>query len=78
MRMLILMRGAPGCGKSTWIKEHGLSDYALSADAIRGLFVSLSWYNPASRLFLSATIKWFGKLCSRCLSGECKEETLQS
>jgi len=40
MRMLILMRGAPGCGKSTWIKEHGLSDYALSADAIRGLFAS--------------------------------------
>ena len=40
MRMLILMRGAPGCGKSTWIKEHGLSDYALSADAIRSLFAS--------------------------------------
>ena len=29
------MRGAPGCGKSTWIREHGLEDYALSADNIR-------------------------------------------
>ena len=29
------MRGAPGCGKSTWIRENGLEDYALSADDIR-------------------------------------------
>lgn len=35
MRTLILMRGAPGCGKSTWIREMGLEDYALSADKIR-------------------------------------------
>ena len=40
MRTLVLMRGAPGCGKSTWIREHGLADYALSADVIRGLFAS--------------------------------------
>ena len=40
MRMLILMRGAPGCGKTTWIKEHGLEDYALSADAIRSMFAA--------------------------------------
>lgn len=40
MRTLILMRGAPGCGKSTWIKQNGLSNYALSADAIRSLFAS--------------------------------------
>ena len=35
MRVLLLLRGAPGCGKSTWIRERGLEDYALSADKIR-------------------------------------------
>lgn len=35
MRILLLFRGAPGCGKSTYIKEHGLEQYALSADVIR-------------------------------------------
>ena len=40
MRVLVMMRGAPGCGKSTWIREHDLSDYALSADAIRALFAA--------------------------------------
>jgi len=40
MRTLVLMRGSPGCGKTTWIQQNGLSDYALSADKIRGLFAS--------------------------------------
>lgn len=40
MRTLILMRGSPGCGKSTWIREHGLEPYALSADAIRIMFAA--------------------------------------
>lgn len=35
MRVLLLLRGAPGCGKSTWIEENGLARYALSADTIR-------------------------------------------
>ena len=35
MRVLLLLRGSPGCGKSTWIKENGLEKYALSADSIR-------------------------------------------
>lgn len=35
MRILLLMRGAPGCGKSTFIDTHGLRPYALSADEIR-------------------------------------------
>lgn len=37
MRTLLMLRGAPGCGKSTWIREHGLEPYALSADGIRML-----------------------------------------
>lgn len=35
MRSLVLLRGAPGVGKSTWIKEHGVEAYTLSADSIR-------------------------------------------
>lgn len=35
MRVLLLFRGAPGCGKSTFIREHGLEQFALSADDIR-------------------------------------------
>lgn len=35
MRSLLLLRGAPGCGKSTFINENGLKSYTLSADDIR-------------------------------------------
>lgn len=35
MRILLLLRGAPGCGKSTWIAENELKPYTLSADDIR-------------------------------------------
>lgn len=35
MRVLLLLRGAAGCGKSTWIEQNGLKPYALSADDIR-------------------------------------------
>lgn len=38
MRVLVLMRGIPGSGKSSWIKQFGLEDYALSPDAIRLMF----------------------------------------
>ena len=37
MRTLILTRGAPGCGKSTWVRENGLAPYTLCADDIRVL-----------------------------------------
>lgn len=35
MRVLLLLRGGAGCGKSTWIEENGLKPYALSADDLR-------------------------------------------
>ena len=35
MRTLLLMRGAPGCGKSTFIKQMDLEPYTLCADTIR-------------------------------------------
>lgn len=38
MRVLLLLRGAPGCGKSTLIKNYGLQNYCLSSDDIRQQF----------------------------------------
>ena len=35
MRVLLLMRGAMGCGKSTFIEKNGLKPYTLCADDIR-------------------------------------------
>lgn len=35
MRVLLLLRGSAGCGKSTWIEQNGLKQYTLSADDIR-------------------------------------------
>lgn len=40
MRNLIILRGSPASGKSTYIKEHNLENYTLSADNIRLLFES--------------------------------------
>lgn len=37
MRVLLLLRGVQGSGKSTWIKENGLEQYTLSADDFRNL-----------------------------------------
>lgn len=35
MRTLLLLRGAPGSGKSTWIEKNGLKRYTLSPDELR-------------------------------------------
>lgn len=40
MRELILLRGLPGSGKSTWVKSKGLEDYTLSPDNFRMLYSS--------------------------------------
>lgn len=37
MRHLVFLQGAPGCGKSTFIKEAGLEPYTISTDAMRRL-----------------------------------------
>lgn len=42
MRTLLLLRGSPGCGKSTWIERNGLKNYTISADDIRMLCSSSS------------------------------------
>lgn len=38
MRKLVVLRGIPGSGKSTWIKENNLEAYTLSSDHIRTLY----------------------------------------
>ena len=40
MKILLVLRGCPGCGKSTWIKEHDLEQFVLSADNIRLMYTS--------------------------------------
>ena len=45
MRYLFLMRGLPGSGKSTWIKENKLEEYTISTDTLRAMFAS-----PAMKL----------------------------
>lgn len=40
MKILLVTRGIPGSGKSTWIEEHDLEQYTLSADNIRLLYAS--------------------------------------
>lgn len=41
MKQLVLLRGCPAVGKSTWIKENGLEPYTISADVIRTQWSSL-------------------------------------
>lgn len=35
MKILILTRGAPGCGKSTFLAQNGLAQFVISPDLIR-------------------------------------------
>lgn len=49
MRALVLFRGSAGCGKSTFIEEHGLKPYALCADDIRLMCASPTLQTDGSR-----------------------------
>lgn len=67
MRTLLLMRGAPGSGKSTWIKENGLEQYALEADRFR-MLVSNPVLNEEGQFCISQkndNIAW--KMLFECL-----------
>ena len=50
MRYLYLLRGAPGSGKSTWIKNNELEPYTLSADAIRQMVSGLTYNIKGERI----------------------------
>ena len=53
MRNLVILRGAPGCGKSTWIKENNLEPYTLCADTLRLMFQSPEPGLEKDSLFIS-------------------------
>ena len=38
MRYLFILRGAPGSGKSTWVKENELDSYTISTDTLRLMY----------------------------------------
>ena len=40
MRTLVILRGSPASGKSTWVRKMGLENYTLCADTIRLLVES--------------------------------------
>ena len=49
MRLLMLFRGAPGCGKSTFIKDMGWEPYTISPDNIRMMMSSLQMQPDGKR-----------------------------
>lgn len=40
MKKLVIMRGLPGSGKSTWIKENGYEIYTICPDSLRLMFAA--------------------------------------
>jgi len=63
MRVLLLLRGSAGCGKSTWIEQNGLKPYALSADEIRMMCSSPAlgadgkeYINPSNDMYVWDTL----------------------
>lgn len=53
MKNLFLLRGLPGCGKSTWIKDNRLEPYTLSSDKLREMYGGLE-YNLEGNLTISS------------------------
>lgn len=74
MRVLLLLRGSAGCGKSTWIEQNGLKPYALSADDIR-LLCQSPVLQPDGTVGISQR---FGRHYLICLKFVCRKASLQS
>lgn len=53
MRDLVLLRGCPGSGKSTWLRNNNLSQYALCADDLRCMFQTPVMDHQTGRLTIS-------------------------
>ena len=75
MRVLLLLRGSAGCGKSTWIEQNGLKPYTLCADDIRMMCSSpvlsatgMPYINPSNDSIVWATL--FRLLETRMQNGE--------
>jgi predicted kinase len=59
MRILLLLRGSAGSGKSTWVEANGLKPYTLSTDDIRLMYhYSLYFLHiPSAILLLQGVLK---------------------
>lgn len=57
MRVLLLMRGSAGCGKSTYIEQHGLKPYTLCADDFRMMCASPVMLPDGNRVISCANDK---------------------
>ena len=64
MRTLLLLRGAPGSGKSTWIRENNLEGYTLEADSFRQLISNpimtvrfLNWLRDKDNAYIFETVR---------------------
>jgi len=70
MRELLILRGLPGSGKSTLIKEMGLEAYTLSTDDLRKKLGSLEQTNDSFRISQDVERETFKLLDSRMSRGE--------
>ena len=73
MRTLLVLRGAPGCGKSTWVEKNGLLPYTLCPDTLR-IMCSSRELQADGRFSIArnnATESRLGRLLWICLSTEC-------
>jgi len=53
MRNLLLLRGAPGCGKSTFVKKWNLTPYTICVDDIRSLLYSPSMDHENGKIIIT-------------------------
>jgi len=53
MRTLLVLRGIPGSGKSTWIEENKLEEYTLSSDQIRLLYQAPAYKADGNKVICS-------------------------
>ena len=67
MRILLLLRGSAGCGKSTWIQQKGLKIYTLSADDIRILCQSPIMHKDGTEAISQSNDKIVWKLVFQIL-----------
>lgn len=61
MKYLFVLRGAPACGKSSFIEKHNLSGYTISPDTIRTQIGSVWWTLEGNKISQSSNKHMFEK-----------------
>lgn len=70
---VVLMRGLPGAGKSTWLREHGAGDYVISPDEFR-LMLSPPVRDKAGNLGINQKVsKQAWKMAYDCLAARIEQ-----